>query len=334
MIELLQRVFIGVAEPAQVGGTPSGGFWMPNPASTVADEVDWAYYALVAISTVSGLLVFGAMTYFVIRYRAKSRSANERVGKVSEHNTALEITWSVIPLVILIAVFVWGFKGYVTLRTPPKDTLDIQVTAQKWSWNFTYPSGLTDSTLHVPAETPVRIVISSADVLHSLYIPAFRVKMDAVPGRYTDLWFEANRTGEFQIFCAEYCGTSHSDMLSKVVVHPRAEYDRWMDDQIRKLEGASPAELGARLYEKQGCAACHSVDGSTKIGPTLKGLWGRQEALVGGASVEVDENYIKESLFEPQAKIVQGFSPSMPTYKGKLSDREVTGIIEYIKTLK
>ena len=334
MIEPLKSLLIGVVEPLKIDQRPSPFFWMPEAASTGAGDVDWLYNVLIAISAVAAVGVFGAMLYFVFRYRAGSRSANEKVGKVSEHSTALEITWSVIPLVIVIAIFVWGFKGYVDLRTAPKDAFHINVTAQKWSWNFSYPNGFSDSALHVPVDTPVRVVISSVDVLHSLYIPAFRVKMDAVPGRYTDLWFEANKTGEYRIFCAEYCGTSHSDMLSKVVVHPKAEYDRWMDDQLRKLEGASPVELGASLYQKQGCATCHSTDGSTKAGPSFKGVWGRKETLSDGTSVEVDENYIKESILEPQAKIVKGFTPAMPTYKGKLSDREITGIIEYLKTLK
>jgi cytochrome c oxidase subunit 2 len=309
-------------------------FWMPVRASKGAEDVDWLFNVLMAVSIVAAVGVLLVMVYFIFKYRARDREHSEPVAAVADHNTVLEVVWSVIPLAIVTALFVWGFKGYMDLRIAPKDAREIHVTGQKWSWTFSYPNGVVDGALHVPSGEPVRLILTSSDVIHSLFIPAFRAKMDAVPGRYTELWFEADRTGEFPILCAEYCGTGHSSMLTKVIVHPRGRYERWLDEQARKAASASPAELGSKLYEQQGCQACHTIDGSPKIGPTLKGAFGREEKLTDGSTVTVDENYIRQSILEPQAKIVQGFAPSMPTYQGKLSDRELTAIIEYLKTLK
>jgi cytochrome c oxidase subunit 2 len=266
-----------------------------------------------------------------VKYRAKSRSANELAEPSSDHNTTLEITWSIIPLFICIALFVWGFKGFVDLRTPPKDSLEIHAIGKRWAWTFQYPHG-ADNTLHVPVDKNVRMVISSLDVLHSLFIPNFRVKMDAVPGRYTDLWFRATKPGTYPIFCAEYCGTQHSDMLANIVVHPPGGYEAWVEEQKKLIERLPPVELGKLVYSKQGCNACHTVDGTPKIGPTWKGVYGTTEKLTGGATVVVDENYIRESILDPQAKTVDTYPNSMPVTK--LSDREITGIIEYIKSLK
>jgi cytochrome c oxidase subunit II len=240
----------------------------------------------------------------------------------------------VIPLFLVIAIFVWGFKGFVNLRTVPKDALEIHVQAQKWSWLFTYPNGYTDTELHVPVDRDVRVIIQSTDVLHSLFIPAFRVKMDAVPGRYTDLWFNATKTGAFPIFCTEYCGTAHSDMLSQTIVHEPGGYERWLEEADRAREQMDPVELGQQLYTQQGCATCHSTDGSVRVGPTWKGIFGATHAMTDGTRVVVDENYLRESILQPQARIREGFAPSMPTYQGRLKDFEITALIEYIKTLQ
>jgi len=194
--------------------------------------------------------------------------------------------------------------------------------------------GTPDDALHVPLNTPVRMVINSVDVLHSLYVPAFRTKMDAVPGRYTDLWFKATQVGEFPIFCAEYCGTSHSDMITRVIVHPPGGYEKWLAKTIAAADSLTGKDRGAMLYDKQGCATCHSTDGSPKVGPTWKGLFGKMEAMTAGAPIKVDENYLRESIMDPQAHIVMGFAPAMPTYQGKLSDKDIDGLIEFIKSLK
>ena len=325
-----------VADPKLPKLPESPLFWMPRDASVTSRNVDWVWDFMVWLSLVSVIGIFVAMFYFVWRYRATSRAANELAEPSSEHNTTLEITWSVIPLVICIALFVWGFKGYVDLRTPPKGAIELHATGQKWKWTFdhTCASGsvLTDDTLHAPVDTPVRMIIGSVDVLHSLFMPNFRTKMDAVPGRYTDLWFQATEAGTFPIFCAEYCGTQHSDMLSNVVIHPAGEYEKWLKDACDKADNIDGAPRGEMIFNKKGCNACHTVTGAPGIGPTWKGLFGKTENIAGGASIKVDENYIRESILDPQLKVVQGFPPSMP--QTKLSDRDVAGVIEYIKSLK
>jgi cytochrome c oxidase subunit 2 len=326
MISLLQP-----AAPTLPKLPESDTFWMPLDTSVTAADIDWLYMFMVWMSVICSIGIFAAMVYFCWKYKATSRKANEQAEASSDHNTTLEVTWSIIPLFIVIALFVWGFKGFVDLRTPPKDSLEIHAIGKRWAWTFQYPHG-ADNTLHVPVNKNVRVVIQSLDVLHSLYVPNFRVKMDAVPGRYTDLWFRATVPGKYPIFCAEYCGTSHSDMLSEVVVHPPGGYEKWVKEQIEIANNLPPVELGKRVYEKQGCKSCHTVDGTPLIGPTWKGVWGKSHAIEGGATVTVDENYVRESILDPQAKVTAGFPNSMPVTK--LSDREITGVIEYLKTLK
>ena len=315
----------------------SNDFWMPIDASTFGAEIDGLYNFLFWLSIISSLLIFSVMIYFVVKYRAKGREANEVGADGEHHNTALEITWSVIPLFILIGVFVWGFRGYVDLRTPPKDALEIHVQGQKWKWLFTYTDGqesYVDDSLHVPVDRDVRVIIQSVDVLHSLYIPSFRTKMDAVPGRYSDLWFRATKTGDFPIFCAEYCGTSHSGMLSHAIVHEPGGYRAWLSKAIEESGNLPPVELGEKLYAQQGCKGCHSIDGSALVGPSWKGLFGADRKFVDGSSVKADENYLINSINNPAGQIVAGYPPIMPTYQGKLNDQQLNGIIEYIKTLK
>jgi cytochrome c oxidase subunit 2 len=316
-------------------------FWMPEDASVTAADIDWLYMFMVWMSVICAVGIFAAMAYFCWKYRATSRKANEYAEPSSDHNTTLEVTWSIIPLFVVIALFVWGFKGFVDLRTPPKDSLEIHAVGKRWSWSFQYAHGV-DTDLHVPVDTNVRIVIQSLDVLHSLFVPNFRVKMDAVPGRYTDLWFRATKAGTFPIFCAEYCGTSHSDMLANVVVHQPGGYEKWVEDQKKMIQELPPVKLGELMFTRQGCNACHTTDGKGLIGPTWKGLWGKTETLQSGATVVVDENYVRESILDPQKTVVKDCPTptgsvvpcpnSMPVTK--LSDREITGLIEYIKTLK
>ncbi len=333
-IAMITSLLASLADQPLPKSPASNDYWMPLDASTFAEGTDGLYDFLFWVSAASTLLIYVVMFYFIIKYRAKGREANELADKTSHHNTALEITWSVIPFFFLVAIFVWGFRGYVDLRTPPKNAMEIHVQAQKWDWIFTYPNGHVDGNLHVPVDRDVRVIIQSTDVLHSLYIPAFRTKMDAVPGRYTDLWFHATKEGKFPIFCAEYCGTKHSDMLATAVVHEPGGYEKWMDEIQSELLDMPPVELGAMLYEQQGCKTCHSTDGSRLVGPTWKGLFGSQRTFADGTSAKADEEYIRDSINNPAGKVVQGFSPSMPTYQGKLNDRQITGIIEYIKSLK
>lgn len=313
---------------------PSNAFWMPLDASTFAEGTDGLFRFILWVSTISSLLIYAAMFFFVVKYKAKGREANELSDQSSHHNTALEITWSVIPFFFLIAMFVWGFRDFVDLKTPPKNAMEIHVQGQKWKWLFTYPNGHVDSDLHVPVDRDVRVIIQSVDVLHSLFIPAFRTKMDAVPGRYTDLWFHATKEGEFPIFCAEYCGTSHSDMHARAIVHEPGGYEKWMEKIVSEQQNMPPVELGALLYEQQGCKTCHSTDGSPLVGPSWKGLFGSSRSFADGTTAQADEEYIKNSILNPAGQVVEGFAPSMPTYQGKLNDKQLTGIIEYIKTLK
>ena len=207
------------------------------------------------------------------------------------------------------------------------------VTAQKWSWQFTYPNGYTDENLHVPVDRPIRLVMQSQDVIHSLYVPAFRIKRDVVPGRYNKAWFEATVPGEYQIFCAEYCGTGHSDMLAKAIVHRPGEFESWLRKASDFLSTMTPEEGGRKLYKIHGCGQCHSTDGSPLTGPTFQGIFGHQVSLAGGGTVKVDENYIRESILNPAAKVVAGFEPVMPTFQGRLEDKEITAVIQYINSL-
>ena len=324
ILALLMRSVAGVA------ALPEGGFWLPVQASDGAAGVDRLFFFIFGVSLFFFALIVILMVAFVIRYRRREGIEPE---PSPHHSTALELTWTGIPLLLVIVIFVWGFKVYLDMRTPPANSYEVQVTGQKWKWLFTYPTGHVDENLHVPIDQPVRLVMTSEDVIHSFFVPAFRIKQDVVPGRYSKVWFRATKAGEFQVYCAEYCGTSHSDMLAKVVVHEPGGFEKWMNEVGDMFKSMSPVEVGEKLYRVRGCAQCHSVDGKANVGPTFLGVWGHQQPLKGGGSAVVDENYVRESILEPQAKIAAGFEPVMPTYKGKLSDREITAMIEYLKSL-
>lgn len=320
---------LAAASAAFAGVRPQ--FWMPVGASTTSGRVDSLFTFILIISIVFFLLVVTLMTAFVVRYRRRrGREAEES----ATHNTALELTWSLIPLVLLLIIFGLGFKYYMDMSVPPQNALQVAVTAQKWAWSFTYANGYTDANLHVPVNTPVELTLTSQDVIHSLYVPAFRVKKDVVPGRYNKTWFEATAPGEYVIFCAEYCGRSHSDMLSTVVVHEPGGFEKWMDEAANWIDKVPPVDAGLRLYTTLGCAACHSTDGSARVGPTFKGLYGHDVPLKDGSRVTADENYIRESILQPAAKVVAGFEPVMPTYQGRIKDKEITVMIEYLKSLQ
>lgn len=329
MIHLLSLLL--AAEPVAESGGGGESFWLPRAASSVAPDVDWLFHFILGVSTFFFGLIVVLMLYFVVRYR---RRPGQPQATAPSHNTWLEITWTVIPLLIVIFIFYEGFTTYVDMRTPPRYAYDIRVTAQKWSWNFQYPNGYDDNNLHVPVGEPVRLTLSSRDVIHSLFIPDFRVKMDVVPGRYNTTWFKATEPGEHGLYCAAYCGTSHSEMLARVIVHPPGEFEKWLDKAANDTKGLPPAEVGSRLYTKKGCAQCHTIDGTASTGPTFKGIYGHQVSFTDGTSATVDDNYIRESILEPQAKIVAGFQPQMQTFKGLLTDEQIAAIIEFIKTLK
>jgi len=319
-----------LGDPTRLLATAGGGPWLPDAASTVAREVDASWNLVFWISVFFFALVTFLLFFFLIRFRSR---AGHKVQASASHNTPLEVLWSVIPTLIVIVLFWSGYRGYLNMMTPPQNAYEILVNGQKWNWLFTYPNGYVDGELHVPVDTPVRLVMTSEDVVHSFFIPDFRIKRDVIPGRYTKLWFSAVKTGKHDIFCAEYCGTSHSTMMSTVHVHERGEFESWLAEASDFLSRMPPAEAGAMLYNQRGCKQCHSVDGSAGVAPTFLGLFGSEEVLATGERVLVDENYVRESIYEPQAKVTAGFDPVMPTYRGRLSDQEVTAIIEYLKTL-
>ncbi|MGN6505751.1 MAG: cytochrome c oxidase subunit II [Tepidisphaeraceae bacterium] len=341
-------------------------FVMTRGASSVAPEIDWLMYFILWVCVIFGTLIFVGTAWLAWRYRHKP-GVND-IGHGPTHSNLLEIVWSVIPLIIVMLIAIWGFQGYMNLAIlPPNndaDTIEINVTAFKWGWSFEYPNGHSEPTLHVPVNTKIRLVLTSQDVIHSLYFPQFRVKKDVVPGRYNKFWFEATETSPikeglnpseassydpdaggdanagFDIFCAEYCGQGHSRMRSKVVVHPdRASYEAWLkevSDVYRKINGVEPKakDVGLKLVKNGGCFACHSVDGSKGTGPTWKNMYGAPVSFSDGSSIpEVDENYVHESILYPQAKLVAGFGPAMPSYLGKFSDRDISAIIAYMKSI-
>ena len=308
-------------------------FWMPSAAATQAEVVDLLYYFLYYVSLASFVVIMAVLLYFVVTYRAKSKG--ERAVSPGGHNTLLEIGWTIPPAIVSVFVFVVGAKGFIDMKSPPADSMEIQVTAYKWAWQFTYPGGHKDPNLHVPPNRPVRLVMSSDDVLHSFFIPSFRIKQDIVPGRYTETWFKAVESGEFQIFCTEYCGTKHSEMLAKVTVHESEEdYQKWLDSQQNILDQLPPEQAGEKLIAANGCTACHSLTGVKGVGPSFKGQWGTERAFADGTKAIMDENYVRSSILNPTGQVVAGYAPVMPTFQGKLKDREIDAIIAYLKTLK
>ncbi len=309
----------------------AGSFWLPAAKSTFAGRVDGAFYLIYWICVFFFILIVAMAAYFVMKYRRKGETI--RIEESSHHNTLLELTWSGIPLVMVLAIFVMGFRGFIDLRTPPRESYEIGVTAQKWAWSFAYPSGYEDEQLHVPAGRPVKLVMTSRDVLHCLFVPSFRTKQDVVPGRYSTLWFQADAADTLPLFCAEYCGTKHSQMLSQVIVHEPADFDAWLSKAADWSKGMPPAEAGAIVYKKKGCNQCHSIDGSGGIGPTFKGAFGGRRQFADGSAGAVDENYVRESLLNPKAKVVAGFDPVMPTFQGRLKENEMSALIAYLKSL-
>ncbi|MCO5169101.1 MAG: cytochrome c oxidase subunit II [Planctomycetes bacterium] len=323
-----------------LASTDAGGVWLPPQASEQAADVDWLFWFIFYLCTFFFVLIVALAGYFSWAYRR--RTPDQPPLPSAEHNTPLEVFWSVVPLVLVIYIFYVGFTGFMHLYSPPPGAYTIDVTAQKWSWAFRYPDGRTplDGNLHVPPGEPIRLVMSSQDVLHSLFVPAFRVKQDLVPGRYTTLWFTAKPPAgtepvEYLLTCTEYCGTGHSDMMRMVVVHPtRASFEEW----LAKQDDVPPtAEVGERIY-RQLCVACHNITGPVGQGPNFGETAqllraGGPRTMADGAAVVVDEEYIRESIMEPQARIVSGFQPVMPTFKGQLKEPHIGALIAYLRTL-
>ena len=307
-------------------------FFLPRQGSTIAPQLDTLFMAITYLSIVLFVIVTGLALYFAYRYRRRSP---DDITPHMTHNNAIEIIWTVIPLLIVIGLFFWGFHGFMTAQVAPAESMEIVVSAKKWQWEFEYPDGMRSlNELHVPVNRPVRLIMGSQDVLHSFFVPEFRIKMDVVPGRFTEAWFEATEAGTYQLFCTEYCGKGHSDMLAKVVVETPSGYERWLKEGDESLKTMPLPEIGKLVYENRGCATCHSLTGERGQGPTWKGIFGQTHTMTDGSQQMVNENYIRESILEPQKHIRQGFEGIMPTYKGLLRDREILGAIEFIKGLK
>lgn len=308
--------------------------FLPQSGSTIAPDIDALFNFLLYLSIFFFVLITSLAVIFSIKYRRRKGEAPRLTPNLTS-NIALEVAWVVIPVILVGILFVWGFKGFLRLSVVPKDALEIKVTGQKWFWSFSYPDGASSiNELVVPAGKPVKLLMSSQDVIHSFYVPDFRIKHDVLPNRYSVVWFDAPQTGEHNLFCAEYCGTGHSTMIGKVKVLSEREYEEWLTSSLSSGEGMSPAELGAKLYVSKTCTTCHSTDGRAMNGPTFLGIFGHAVALSDGSKVTVDENYIRESILNPQAKVVMGFQPIMPTFQGLMKDREIDALIAFIKSLQ
>ena len=294
----------------------------------MAGRVDALYFFLLAVSGFFGLLIAGLVVYFAIKYRRRHPNA---VGAQVAGGMMLEIGWTVLPFLITLIIFFWGANIYFAMSRPPDETLNIYVVGKQWMWKIQHTDGTREiNELHVPVGRAVRLIMTSEDVLHDFSIPAFRVKADVIPGRYTQIWFEATKPGRYHLFCAEYCGTRHSGMTGQIVVMDAADYQTW-------LSGGAPegslASAGEKLFAELACNTCHRPD-SRGRGPVLAGIFGRPVQLQNGEAVPADEQYLRESILQPSAKVTAGYQPVMPTYQGVVTEEQLLQLIEYIKSLK
>ena len=299
----------------------------PQQASTQAGQVDALYFFMVAVTAFFSLLIAGLLVFFAFRYRRRHRN---EVGAAIHGSLALELMWTVIPFFIAMGMFAWGAKVFFDLYRVPAGAMEVFVVGKQWMWKVQHMTGQREiNELHVPVGRPVKLIMGSEDVLHSYYIPAFRVKADVIPGRYNTLWFQATKPGRYHLFCAEYCGTKHSGMIGSVIAMDPVEYQVWLDGGRSE---DSPVQAGAKLFQSLGCAACHQ-GGASARGPSLTNVFGHEVELEGGTKLIADEAYIRESIVLPQAKIVKGFLPIMPTFQGMASEEQLLQLIAYVKSL-
>ncbi len=311
---------------------------MYSGASNLVTTTDNVFFLIIGISVFFLIGISATIIWFIIRYNNKKHPVAEQI----HGSLTLEIVWTVIPLILVLIMFFYGWAGYSPVRDAPKDALNIEATARMWSWSFKYPNGVQTDTLIIPLNKAVVLDLISIDVVHSLYIPAFRIKEDMVPGRTNKMWFIGQKTGTYELFCAEYCGLSHSYMFTEVKVLEQQEYDNWMaqrsDTAAQAVAMAVPGAAGRRLIEVNGCLACHSTDGSKLIGPTFKGVYGQTITISTDGQtrqITVDDAYITKSIYEPDVDIVEGYRKGqMQSYKNQLNDQQVQQIIEYLSTLK
>jgi cytochrome c oxidase subunit 2 len=306
---------------------------MPPQGSAYAGEVDFVYMGIFWLCAVMFIGIAGAAAYFSWRYRFKPG----RVTPHDTHNTKLEIIWTVAPSILCVGIFFWGLNGYMKYAVAPGEAMEIQITAKKWLWQFEYPdSTRTVNELHIPINKPVKFIMTSEDVIHDFFVPDMRVKHDIIPGRYTEIWFTPTVLGKHRFTCAEYCGKGHSDMNGFLTVDNDADYAKFLETGGTEWEEYKDHmdQWGKIQYERNGCSTCHTIDGKTSKGPTWKGIWGQMVKLNNGTSVLVDEAYVRESMLFPQAKIVDGFQPIMPTFNGLLRENQIKGLVAFIKSLQ
>lgn len=297
----------------------------PESASGVSDRVDTLYLFLVAVAVFFTVLICALILFFGIRYRRGSKAARANPPK----SNLLELAWAVVPLILAMVMFVWGAWIYSDMRTPPDNAVQINVVGKQWMWKVEHQAGVAEiNTLHVPARQPVKLRMISEDVIHSFYIPAFRVKQDVLPGYYTTLWFTPTKPGEYHLFCAEYCGTEHAQMRGRIVVMEPDDYADWIAGEA----GESPAVTGKRLFERLRCASCHKSSGGGS-GPSLKNIWGKKRPLKNGSTVTADAQYLRDSIRDPGRQIVAGYSNLMPAYgTDDLNESKVLKLIAYLKS--
>ena len=298
----------------------------PVGASSHAWAVDALYLFLVVVSVGTTLAIFAVVGLFAFKYRRRHGREAEPI----EGNLILEIAWSSAPMGLFLLIFVWGAAIFFDARTPPQDATEIYVVAKQWMWKLEHPEGQRElNELHVPVGKNIKLIMTSQDVIHSFYVPAFRLKQDVIPGRYTTMWFKATKPGTYHLFCAQYCGTQHSGMIGNVVVMEPAEYETW-------LAGGAPAgsmaQNGQQLFSQLGCSTCHRFDVQGR-GPNLTGVFGKPVLLEDGRTVIADENYVRESILIPTAKVVSGFKPVMPSFQGQVSEEQLTSLVAYVKSL-
>ena len=294
----------------------------------MAGRVDALYLFLVALAAFFSLLIAGLIVYYAVKYRRRSPDA---IGATIHGGLALELAWTIVPLVITMVIFVWGARIFFAMAHAPDETLNVYVVGKQWMWKFQHLDGQREiNELHVPVGRAVKLIMTSEDVIHDVFVPAFRVKADVLPGRYTSIWFQPTTPGRYHLFCAEYCGTRHSGMVGEVVVMEPAEYQAWLSGGA--AEG-SLASGGEKLFQDLACNTCHRPDAQGR-GPVLQGLFGKMQAQQGGETLLVDEAYLRESILNPSAHVTAGFQPIMPAFQGLISEEQLLELVEYIKSLK
>ena len=302
--------------------------FFPEQASTFAGQVDALYIYLIAVSVFFSILIAGLVIYFAVKYRRRSET---EIPKTVHEPTILEVAWIAVPLLIAMTWFAWGASIFFDMSRPPAGSLDVYVVGKQWMWKFQHPTGQREiNELHVPIGRSVRLTLASEDVIHSFFVPAFRVKSDVVPGRYRSAWFQATKPGTYHLFCAEYCGTRHAGMIGSVTVMQPADYEAWLSGGGTQ---GTLAASGEKLFEQLGCNTCHRAD-TTGRGPILDGLYGRQVQLASGQTIVADESYLRESIVNPQVKLVAGYQAIMPTFQGLVNEEGLLQIIAYIKEMK